>query len=270
MNLSPSLPVPSDSLLEIAHRHPPFPAARERALIERASNGDPRARDLLVLHNLRLVIHVAQRYQAPGSDFDDLVQEGIAGLIRALDRFDPQRSVRFSTYAHWWIRQAISRFVKGRTRLIHVPENVLDRISRVTRAQESGVEDVDVLAELARVPAEKLPRLLRHAALPLSLDHRSSVPGDRPLARTLQEPRPGPEEHLEDRDRRRSLWSWISSLPGRLVQVLELRYGQGLRRPAPFTRVARTMGLSPERVRQLERQALQLLRADVRPLERAA
>ena len=248
---------------------PPTPE-EEKALVRRVADGDKQAEDELVSRNLRLVLDVARRYKTPGASLEDLVQEGTIGLIKAARKFDPERGFRFSTFAHWWIRQAISRFVKGPTRLIRLPEYLQDRIARAFRARE------DLSVDLGREPSEAevaqeagvkegqvsdLMRLSRDAA---SLDAPVGGSGAISVEDTVSTERLMEPDELAHRNRSRSaMVKGLGRLNPRETRILAYRYGlaDGKSHSRPW--IGKQLGLSAERVRQIERVALKSLRDDV-------
>lgn len=246
-------------VFELTEAHAPVSPERERPLILAAVAGDATARHTLVLHNLRMVVDIARRYSSTGADLEDLVQEGVAGLLKAIDRFDPARELRFSTYAHWWIRQAVARFVKGPTRVIRVPEYILDKAAHLHRAREEGNERLRRLAEAHGLSPHQVMGILQATRAPSSLEAESDAGGS-PAEATLPCPRQTPEATVLERDLSRSLVQGLKTLPLRQQQILALRYRDGGRRPTSLKDVAPALGISAERVRQLERRALVALR----------
>lgn len=255
------------------------PPTREEevALVRRAHDGDKAAEDELVARNMRLVFDLARRYKTPGATFEDLVQEGTIGLIKAVRKFDPDRGYRFSTVAHWWIRQGISRFVKGPTRLIRLPEYLQDRIARAYRAREdlateTGLEptDADVAHEIG-VEAGDVGELMRLSRDASSLDNGLADNSDISVHETLADDRVGtPDEELERRSARAKMVDGLRELPQRQTRILAYRYGlaDGQKRSRPW--IGKKLGLSAERVRQLENSALKRLRKDMGELAAAA
>lgn len=241
--------------------------AEEALLFERVAAGDTSAEQELVHRHLPLVRSIARKYRTPGADMEDMVQEGAAGLVRAIRKFEPERGFRFSTYAHWWIRQAISRFVKGPTRMIRLPEYVHDDISRLHRTRES------TLIETGRAPSEKelehdlhwnpgkvswLDRLASDAS---SLDANVKDGAALHVADAItngrsRDPAAEAEKNLA--------WSRVLAsfrdLPRRQAQILAYRYGFADGQVRSLTWVGERVGLSPERVRQLQKRALETLR----------
>lgn len=252
-------------LYELTDAYAPVSRDEEVFLTTHAAGGDVEARNKLVLHNLRLVMDIARQFGSSGAEFEDLVHEGIAGLLKAIDRFEPARGLRFSTYAHWWIRQGISRFVKGPTRVIRIPEYLIDKVARVYRAREAGEENPENLAAAAGVDPGDLAEILELTKAPVSLDSPPAGPDS-----NLREGLPDreavtPENAAIHRDSARQLGTSFSVLNDRERKLLLMRYAQGGRRPVSYRKVAPNLGVTPERARQLERRALDKLRKALQP-----
>lgn len=241
----------------------------ESELFRRVAEGDEHAEQELLRLHLPLVRRVASQYKTPGADFEDLVQEGSVGLLRAIRKFEPKRGFRFSTYAHWWIRQALSRFVKGPTRMIRLPEYVHDEISRLHQSREAhrmetgslpSEKELESTLEWKEGRASWLDRLSRDAS---SLD--SHVKGDDQLSvvDSLANPdAPDPaEEASRNLDWERVVRS-LGRLPPRQTQILAYRYGLADGKRRSLNWVGSKVGLSPERVRQLQVKALRSLRSE--------
>jgi RNA polymerase primary sigma factor len=250
-----------------AGRWPLLTAAEEVELAKRVERGDKEAKDRMINSNLRLVVSIAKRYQGHGLPLLDLIQEGIIGLIRAVEKFDYRRGFKFSTYATWWIRQAVQRGVGNKARTIRVPVHVLDRERRLARVERElavrlGREptDEEVIAE-AGVSEEELQQVREAARAVTSLDKPIGDDGDGAelgdliaVADATQ-----PEEEvvvsLEEEVLRRA----VARLPEQQRRVVELRYGFGGAEPMTLVQAGRELGLSPERVREIELKALELL-----------
>jgi RNA polymerase primary sigma factor len=225
------------------------------------------AREHIITANFRLVISVAKKYVNRGVPFLDLIQEGNIGLIRATKKFDYRRGFRFSTYATWWIRQAVSRCVADQGRTIRVPVHMGDQINRLRRfshklTQELGREaTVDELAEALNVTPKKVEELMQVAQRPLSLELPADDDEDHELADyTPDKLLPAPADKVTEKIMREHLHDVLSSLPPREVRILQLRYGLHDGRSHTLGEVGKKLGVTRERVRQIEAQALRRLR----------
>lgn len=241
--------------------------SEELKLAKRGAAGDIRARRRLVEANLRLVISIARRYTNSGVPLIDLIQEGNLGLMRAAEKFDWRRGCHFGTYATWWIRQAISRAAGEQSRLIHLPEHVATRLRKVRRvaaqlSQENGQDPLpEQIAGAANMAVEEVDDLLHVTEQPVSLDAPSDVDNRLSLADTLEDPltmAPADiaSQHLLGEELHRAL----SNLTSRERDVIRLRYGIGDGRSRTLLEVGKELGISRERVRQLEMVALAKLR----------
>jgi RNA polymerase primary sigma factor len=254
--------------LNEAGRYPLLTAAQEVELAKRVERGDKQAKDLMINSNLRLVVSIAKRYQGHGLSLLDLIQEGIIGLIRAVEKFDHRRGFKFSTYATWWIRQAVQRGVGNKARTIRVPVHVLDlerKLARVERelAAKLGREpnDEEIIAA-AGVSEDELEQVRDSARAVTSLDKPVGEEGDGSqtlgdvVARGTEE---GPEGEVIVSLREQAVQQAVARLPDPLRQVIELRFGIGHDSPASLAEVGRALGLTPDRVRELEQTALEQL-----------
>jgi RNA polymerase primary sigma factor len=269
----------TDSLqlfLNEAGRYPLLTAAQEVALAKRVERGDKAAKDLMVNSNLRLVVSIAKRYQGHGLSLLDLVQEGIIGLIRAVEKFDWRRGYKFSTYATWWIRQAVQRGVANKSRTIRIPVHIVEREQKLARAER------ELLVELERPPTEeelamrtKLPlkhvREVRAAARSVaSTDQPLGADSDSTLGELVAGDHPSTEEEAAASLRRDAVRRALDSLPERERRVLELRFGIGSEgEPTSLEQIGKELGITRERVRQIETEALRRL-ASSRELAHAA
>lgn len=225
------------------------------------------ARDELVLHNVRLVVSLARAYQGRGLPLGDLIQEGNLGLLQAAEHFDAERGFHFSTYAVWWIRQAILRALANKSRLIRLPVNVIDEVRLVRRAAEQlgrepdepgGIEE---LAERTGLSPERVRHLLDISRQPLELDYLTGADGAAEFGQFIADPdAPQPEVESERAQLAADLESALTHLPDREARILRLHYGLADGVTHSLSEIARFLNLSRERVRQLHTQALETLR----------
>ncbi|MBN1266865.1 MAG: sigma-70 family RNA polymerase sigma factor [Anaerolineales bacterium] len=225
------------------------------------------AREHLLLANSRLVVSVAKKYIGRGVPFIDLIQEGNIGLMRATKKFDHKRGYKFSTYATWWIRQAITRSIADNGRTIRIPVHMGDQINKLVRmshqmTQELGHEpDIEELAEIMQLPAKQVETIIQVARQPISLDSPTDDEDDAVVADfTPDNHNPAPDDEVTDGLMHHHLKEIIRSLPPREAQVLELRYGFNDVKPLTLGEVGQRLGITRERVRQIENQALRRLR----------
>jgi RNA polymerase primary sigma factor len=262
-----------DLFLRDAGRRPLLSAAQERALARRIERGDLAAKDLLIESNLRLVVSIVKPYQGHGLALSDLVQEGCVGLIRAAEKFDYRQGYKFSTYATWWIRQAVHRAVADKGRLVRLPFHVSEQVRAVAVAERRlatrlGREPTDAeVAEATGLDAERLAALRRHAAAPVSLDAETAWMID---ATRREESSEDPAEQALVALSRRALGGALERLGYRERRVVELRFGLGDRRARTLDEVAALFCLSRQRVRQIEAASLRKLQAHAGTLDDAA
>jgi RNA polymerase primary sigma factor len=242
--------------------------AEELELSRRIEQGDLLAKDRMICANLRLVVSVARQYasSAQGVPFVDLVQEGMLGLIRAVEKFDWRRGHRFSTYATWWIRQAVERARDGKADTIRLPVNVVRKQRRIARAEAQLAAAHDrpptdqEIAELTELSAEDVAAIREAARTVTSLDRRLGEGGDdATFGELLGDDAPGPDELAEVTSQRAAVRAALASLPDRERAVVGLRFGLTGEEPAPLREIGRQLGLTPERVRQIESAALHKL-----------
>jgi RNA polymerase primary sigma factor len=265
----------SDSLqlfLRDISQRPLLTATEEVELAKRIEKGDTAAKNRMIESNLRLVVSNAKRYRGLGLPFLDLIQEGIIGLIRAVEKFDYRRGFKFSTYATWWIRQAMQRAVQQQSRTIRIPVHVGQELSRVRAAERRLAGQLgrdptpDEVAEAVGLSVQELDELRAVERIPVSLETPVGSDGDTELGALLPQQGPTPFDELEVELAERSIRRALERLDERGRTVIELRFGIGGSEPLPLREVAKRMGLSAEGVRKLERRALRTL-AEERELQ---
>ncbi|MDT7904812.1 MAG: sigma-70 family RNA polymerase sigma factor [Candidatus Caldipriscus sp.] len=229
------------------------------------------ARNKLAEGNVRLVISEAKRYMNRGLNFGDLVQEGNLGLLKAIDKYDYKKGFKFSTYATWWIRQAITRAVADHSRTIRIPIHMIETITKINRAQKALLQEkgrqpsIEEIAEYLEMPISRVEKALSVAKEPLSMDKPIGSDGDTSLGEIIyDESTLSAEEELKIQSLRERLNMALKMLSPRERKVIELRFGLDGKKPRTLEEVAQEMNLTRERVRQLEVQALEKLRNPIR------
>jgi RNA polymerase primary sigma factor len=264
--------------LNEAGRYPLLTAEQEVELAKRIEKGDQAAKDLMVNSNLRLVVSIAKRYQGHGLSLLDLVQEGIIGLIRAVEKFDWRRGFKFSTYATWWIRQAVQRGVANKARTIRIPVHIVEREQRIRRAERElvpklGREPTDQeLAKATRLTVEQVREVRRAPRAVTSLDKPLGEEEGGTLAEFLAGEEEGPEEEVGISLREEALGRALAELPEPEREVIQMRFGLGGEEPASLAAIGERLGLTSERVRKIEFEALERLAVsrELEALEEAA
>ena len=259
----------TDSLqlfLNEAGRYPLLTAAQEVELAKRIERGDKEAKDLLVNSNLRLVVSIAKRYQGHGLTLLDLIQEGIIGLIRAAEKFDWRKGFKFSTYATWWIRQAVQRGVANKARTIRIPVHIVEREQRISRAERELVASLErtptdaEVAEKAKLPLKQVREVRKAARAVASLDRPVGDDDSASFGDLFASDEATPEEQVEIDLTEQALHAAVAELPEREQEILKLRYGLGTSAdPKSLEEIGRILGITRERVRQLEADALRRL-----------
>jgi RNA polymerase primary sigma factor len=247
--------------------YPLLTADQELILAEHVARGDPRARQKLVEANLRLVVSIAKRYSNQGLPLLDMIQEGNIGLMRAAQKFDYKRGFRFSTYATWWIRQAISRAIAEHSRTIHIPVHVVELIYKMKRIarrmyQEQGLEALpDQLASEVGLPKERVVELLNMAEQPISLDAPVADDEQYHLADMLEDvSMMGPADQVSQQLLRDYIEKAMVVLTPRERRIIEMRYGLQDDHYHTLDEVSAEFKLTRERIRQIEVKALRKLR----------
>ena len=251
--------------LREAGRHALLTAAQEVELSKRIERGDPEAKQRMIQSNLRLVVSIAKNYRNQGLPFLDLIQEGTLGLIRAVEKFDWRRGYKFSTYATWWIRQAVARALADKARTIRMPVHIVERLQKMNKAErllwtQLGREPtLDEIAEEASLPVEQAREVRAAARASTSLDQPVGEQEDAVFGDFVAGDGPSPEDEVEITLRSQTLARGLAALSDRERKVIALRYGLCDSEPKTLEEIGRTLGLTRERVRQIEVHALRRL-----------
>jgi RNA polymerase primary sigma factor len=269
---STGTPEALDLFLRRARVHPLLTAAEEVELAQRIERGDLEAKERMINSNLRLVVSQARRYQGHGLSMEDLVQEGMLGLIRAVEKFDWRRGFKFSTYGTLWIRQAIQRGLQNHGRTIRVPVHVAQRQVKVRKLEselsaklqrEPTDEEIAAVAEL---PLDEVMELRELNRAMTSLDQPVGDDGETALGELLPSELPEPLEEVSDADRDRRVNALVRDLPEEERNVISLRFGLTGDEPRTLRQTGMELGITTERARQLEAKGLERL-ADSPELE---
>jgi RNA polymerase primary sigma factor len=256
----------TDSLqlfLNEAGRYPLLTAAEEVELAKQVERGDKAAKDRMVNSNLRLVVSIAKKYQGHGLPLIDLIQEGIIGLIRAVEKFDWRRGYKFSTYATWWIRQAVQRGVANKSRTIRIPVHIVEREQKIARAERELVLQLErtptdeEVAQRAKLNLKHVREVRQAARTVASLDKPVGDDTDTAFGDLVAQESGNVEEEVVVALGDDALHRAIATLPPREQEVINLRYGfDEEMEPKSLEEIGRRLGITRERVRQIETQAL--------------
>jgi RNA polymerase primary sigma factor len=269
---------PLQLLLAESRRWPLLTPQEEKELSQRIERGDLAAKERMINSNLRLVVSVARKYQGQGLPMGDLVQEGMLGLIRAVEKFDWRKGFRFSTYGTLWIRQAIQRGLENTSRTIRLPVHMSQRARKVQRIEREltlklGHEPSDQeIADAAQLEVEDVEEVRKASQAPASLDKGVGDDGETSMGDLLASGEPTPDEEVAEAMSSQALQSAVAELPEQERKVIELRFGQGPGGVHTLGQAGRVLGVSAERTRQIEERALKRLseRPELAALREAA
>ena len=251
--------------LRDVRRHPLLTAEEEIELAKRIERGDLEAKERMVTSNLRLVVSLAKKYQGHELSLLDLIQEGILGLIRAAEKFDWRRGYKFSTYATFWIRQAVQRGLANQGRTIRLPVHIGQRERKISRAERELAVELEraptdeEIAKRADISLKELEETREYSRTVTSLERPVGEEGDTELGDLLPSDAPEPVEEVEIGLRQEAVHRALENLSEQEQAVIRLRYGINGDSPTPLREAGKRLGLSPERVRRIEHKALERL-----------
>ena len=265
LSVEPSLDSLRLYLREIG-KVPLLTADQEVSLAKRIERGDMSAKQHMIEANLRLVVSIAKGYLGRGLSFLDLIQEGSLGLIRAVEKFDYRKGYKFSTYATWWIRQAVTRAIADKARTIRIPVHMVEKLNKVVHIERQLVQRLgrepkpEEIAEELEIPTEEVREILRMAQLPVSLEKPIGEEEDSSLGDFVpDESAESPFDTASLSLRREDIELALASLPERERKVIELRFGLSGTQPCTLEEVGQAFGVTRERIRQIENNTLKKL-----------